>query len=150
MHFCDIPEGDIGVDFSVCRTLQGFIITGGALSPVCIMFIAVTQSWVRLEKMLMMRQKHGSICIKEVLYVFSGCVRKETGASRSVQSMVMKDGGWKNEPEIPLAVTFPCVSNIDSTVYLLDRDGNMKLLQMDIDTRVWQELASCPVAICYE
>ena len=149
VHLCDIPDGTIGGSSSVCKTPQGFLITGGVGSRLCMMFIAVTKSWVQLKDMLIIRQAHGSICIKEVLYVFGGFIGKCTNSSKaaaSVQSVMLKGGNWTNEPEMPLALEFPTVSNVDNTVYLLEHQDSVKLLQMDVDTKVWNELASPPIA----
>ena len=152
VHLCDIPDGSLGAHFSVCQTPQGFLITGGAGSRLCMMFIALKKSWVRLEKMLMIRQGHGSICIKEVLYVLGGFVGRYTlnsKPSNSVQSMVMKNGDWQYDSQMPLAVEVPTVSNIDNTVYVLDGEST-KLLKMDVDIKIWNELASPPIARkCY-
>ena len=74
---------------------------------------------------------------------------EDSGPSASVHSMVMACGRWEHEADMPLAVTLPKVSNIANTVYLLDAENSMKLLQLD-DKKVWSELAPLPVeGPCY-
>ena len=145
VHFCDIPDGDIAACFSVCKTPQGFIITGGVRSRLCMMFVAVTKSWIQLQKMLTVRRGHGSICIKEILYVFGGFLGQNSKSSASVQSIVLKNSDWKNASEMPLAVKLPKVSSIDDIVYLLDAETSKKLLCLNVDEGTWSELAPIPV-----
>ena len=52
-----------------CKVPQGFVITGGDFSSLCFMFTAATKLWVRLQDLMEIRDKHGSICVKNVLYV---------------------------------------------------------------------------------
>ena len=95
VRLCSIPVDDLSVRFSVCKTPQGFILTGGAEKKLCIMFIASAKSWVRLQDMLTVRQCHGSIYVKDFLYVLGGVRGKYSRNSEptcSVDSMNIKDG----------------------------------------------------------
>ena len=144
VHMCDIPAEDLAGKFSICAIPQGFVITGYAAKPLCLMFIASTKLWVRLQDLLDNRHGHGSICVKEVLYVFGGFVgkpRKSMEESDSVHSMIIKDGECKNEPSMPLAVAFPKVTNICDSVYLLDETTN-QLFHLDTTENIWKQLAS--------
>ena len=143
VHLCDIPDGDCAENCSVCKVPHGFVISGGECTSLCMMFIASTNSWVRLQDMLGQRDSHGFICVRDVLYVFGGYVRGGTNPSDSVHLMIMKDGKWTHGPNMSLAVKFPKVSNLGNNVYLLDEASN-QLLCLDIDKHVWKQLASLP------
>ena len=145
VQFCDIPIADLETRCSVCKLPQGFVITGGADSCLCIMFIASTKSWVRLQDILEERQCHGSVCVNEVLYVLGGYLGEDNQHSNSVDSMVIKNGNWESGPNLPLVVKFPKVSNCHESVYLLDAEGSKKLFHLDVTIDVWHELAPLPV-----
>ena len=140
VHLFDIPPKGLGSGFSVCASPQGFLITGGTGGPRCMMFITSTKSWVRLQDLLDQRRCHGSIYVKELLYVLGGYI-EHNKPSDSVDLMIMKEGEWINGPQMPLPVKFPKVSNLSDSVYLLDEITN-KLLHLDIDKKVWSQLAS--------
>ena len=145
VQFCDIPIDELEIRCSVCKIPQGFVITGGIDSCLCIMFIASTKSWVRLQDILEERQCHGSVYVNEVLYVLGGYVGEDDQDSNSVDSMVMKNGNWESGPNLPLGMIFPQVSNCDDRVYLLDAEESKKLFHLDVTIDVWHELAPLPV-----
>ena len=132
----------------MCKIPQGFVITGGADSCLCIMFIASTKSWVRLQDILEKRQCHGSVCVKEVLYLLGGYLgkyKKGNTPSNCVDSVIMKDGSWESGPNLPLGTKFPKVSECNEGVYLLDAEDSKKLFRLDVTADVWRELAPLPV-----
>ena len=144
VQLCDIPSSDLGEKCSVCEIPQGFVMTGGTGSLICMMFTISTKLWVRLQNLLDERHGHGSICVKEVLYVLGGYLGKYTEGkqmSDSVHLMKMKKGEWNNGPIMPLAVKFPKLSNLGDNVYLLDEITN-QLLRFDTNEKVWSQLAS--------
>ena len=148
VHLCDIPPGGGTVKFSLCVIPQGFVITGGIGKPLCLMFMAPKRQWVTLQDLLERRYAHGSICIKNVLYILGGYVgkpKKNMECCDSVYSMVLKYGKWKNKPSLPLAVRYPKVTNIANSVYLLDAENSKKLWRLDADDGEWNELAPLPV-----
>ena len=146
VHMCDITTDDLGVKCSLCVIPQGFVITGGYRERLCMMFTALTKIWVRLQDLLQERNGHGSICVRNVLYVLGGSVEK-TGekCSNSVHYMELKVGKWNDGPSLLLAVKFPKVANIANTLYLLDAEDSKKLWHMDVDEGVWKELAPLPI-----
>ena len=105
------------------------------------MYIASTKSWMRLQNLLLKRQSHASICVGEVLCVLGGGLGPNPSKPSASVHLMVKDGVWKDGPDIPLAVQFPKVSNISRSVYLLDEKSN-QLLCLDIDKFVWKQLAS--------
>ena len=112
----------------------------------CIMFIASTRSWLRMHDMLTMRQCHGTICAKQVLYVLGGFVgiyREDSKCTNSVDYMIMERGKWQKGPRLPFDVKFPKVSNLDDRIYLLDQNTS-QFLCLDIDKEVWHTLAPLP------
>ena len=142
VHLCEIPDDDLASQFSVCETPQGFCITGGVDSCMCMMFIAATKSWFRLQELQVQRHGHGSIYVKDILYVLGGyCGTDTSEPSDLVDFMIMKDGKWTCGPNMPLAVKFPKVSNLGNNVYFLDEISN-QLLCLDIDQEIWKQLAS--------
>ena len=148
VHLCDISTSDLATKFSVCEIPRGFVITGGIESRMCMMFTVSTKLWVKLQDLLDERRCHGSIFVKKILYVLGGYLGEytegQTSLSRSVHLMLMKKGEWTNGPNISLAVAFPTVANIDSMVFVLDRDDSKRLWCMDVDENVWNELAPLP------
>ena len=145
VQLCDIPIDELDAKCSVCKIPQGFVITGGVRSRLCVMFIASTKSWVRLQDILEERQCHGSVCVNKVLYVLGGYLGEDDQHSNSVDSMIMKNGNWESGPNLPLVVKFPNVSNCDELVYLLDSEDSKKLFRLDVTAEVWHELAPLPV-----
>ena len=129
---------------SACKCPQGFIITGGVDSDLCIMYIAATKSWTKLKKLLRKRARHGSIYVNGVLYVFGGLLSEsfsDWGKSNSLDCLA--DGTWQCGPNVPIAVEFPKVADINGKVFLLDGNTN-QLLQLSTDINVWNRCASFP------
>ena len=148
VQFCDIPIDELETKHSVCKISQGFVITGGVDSCLCIMFIASTKSWVRLQDILENRQCHGSVCVNEVLYMLGGYLGQYTEGSKpsdSVLSMIMKNGNWECGPNLPVGIKFPKVSNCDENVYLLDAEKSKRLFHLDVTAGAWHDLAPLPV-----
>ena len=148
VHLYDILVDKIGINISVCMVPQGFVVTGGAESKMCIMFITSTRSWLRLQDMLTIRRSHGTAYVKQVLYVLGGYVgnySSDSQPSKSVHFMAMERGNWIKGQGLPLGIKFPKLSNIDDRVYLLDENSS-KLLCLDIDEKVWHPLAPLPSA----
>ena len=147
VQLCVIPIDEFTSKCSVCRIPHGFVITGGIESCLCVMFIASTKSWVRLQDILEKRQCHGSVCVNEVLYILGGYLgdyKEGHQYTNTVDSMVMKDGNWESGPNLPRNVKFPKVSNCDESVYLLDAEDSKKLFCLDVTTDAWHELAPLP------
>ena len=139
----EVPSDKYIVDASVCQMAQGFALTGGRNSGACFVFIASTRSWLRLCSLLEKRCGHGSVCVKDILYVLGGCVRpNKVEHSDSVHFMVMEGGHWEEGPSMPLSVRFPKVSSLNDKIYLLDEES-LHLLCLD-NGEVWNELAPLP------
>ena len=141
----DIPGDDFQINHSICMVPQGFVVTGGVASNMCMIFNASTQLWLRMQDMLTIRQKHGSVCVKKVLYVLGGVVGSNGELSKSVDTMALERGKWVTESnlDLPDYVTFPKVSNLGDRVYLLDEDS-CQLWCLDIDQEDWTNLAQFP------
>ena len=153
VNFFEVPVTNLETRSSVCKIPRGLAITGGVGSCLCFVFIAATRSWFRLQDMLALRGCHGSVCVKNVLYVFGGIVGEYNDSSTpsfSVHSMVIDHGFWQSGPDMPQGVKFPKVSSINEDIYLLDVEDSHKLLHLDVDELVWNELAPLPVeGNCY-
>ena len=149
MQFCEIPIDELEAKHSVCKIPQGFVITGGVDSCLCIMFIASIKSWVRLQDILEERQCHGSVCVNEVLYVLGGYLGQYTEgsnkASDSVDSMILKNGNWEYGPNLPRGIKFSTVSKCDDSAYLLDTEKSKLLFRLDVTAGAWHFLAPLPV-----
>ena len=124
VHLCDIPAGDLGIQFSLCVIPQGFVITGGANKPLCMMFTTSTKSLVGLQNVLEQRCGHGSICVKNILYILGGFIGIDMECSDSVHSMALECGTWQNGPSLPLTMKYPKLTNLANTVYLLDAEDS--------------------------
>ena len=144
-----IPNNNIADRSSICKTPKGFAITGGAGRDSCCMFIATLNLWVRMQNMLTERQTHGSICVKNVLYVLGGAVGETGQASKSVHSIDIANGNWQKGPALPLTVICPKVSDIDDSLYLLDAQDPNQLLKMNINEKIWKKLSSPPTGKMY-
>ena len=123
--------------------LRGFAITGGKDSDVCMIFNASTMSWSTLQRMLTKKYKHGSLCLKNVLYVIGG--RSDGIKSTSVHYLLLNDGNWQRGVDLPTAVEWPKVAGIKDTAYLLDAESSKQLLKLDLERKMWHRLASLPV-----
>ena len=137
----EIPIHDLADCHSVCAIDGGFILTGGDDSDICYMYTAATMSWRKLRKMLRKRYLHGSVCIKGVLYVLGG--RIGGSSTNSVDCMVLGTECWESGPNLPHAVGFPKVAQINDRLYLLD-PHTRKLYLLDVESGVWRERAPIP------
>ena len=144
--FFEVPAKNLKISSSVCGIPQGLAITGGDKSRLCFVFIVATRAWFRLQDMFALRDCHGSVRVKNVLYVLGGFVGLGSKPSVSVDLMVIDNGCWQSGPDMPHGVKFPKVSNINEDVYLLDvEDSHNKLLHLNVDELVWNELAPLPI-----
>ena len=134
----EIPT-EITFDTSICKFPVGFAYTGGKDCKTCKVFISAKRSWLRLPNMKEARHSHGSIYVNGLLLVIAGCLGKEgniTPLCTSVHSMVLECGDWQNEPDLPLAVKHPKVSDIVGDVYLLDAGYTDQLFEWKKGTNV--------------
>ena len=149
-EFCEIPSVDLQRRHSICKIPQGFAITGGVDSDICIMFLADRRSWIRMQNMPNQRYGHGSICVNGLLVVFGGYLNSSRRDCHGVDFLMIDEGGsWQKGPDCPIPVSNPKVSNIDESVYLLDQKTK-ELLRLDIPKKIWTKRASLPVKdSCY-
>ena len=145
VHFCDIPVDDLAIKSSVCQIPQGLAVTGGIDMDLCIIYIAFSGSWFRLQNLLHERRCHGSIHVNGMLYILGGFLTDDPIASSSVQSLKIEGGVWQIEPDMPLPVKFPKVSDIDGNVYMLDSEVTNELFQLEVQTNTWRKRAPLPV-----
>ena len=146
-EFCEIPSVDLQRRHSVCKTPQGFAITGGETSDICIMFLAASRSWIRMQNMPNKRHGHGSICVKGLLLVFAGrrWLNDSWYDDCGVDFLMIDEGGsYQNGPDLHNDVHYPKVSNIDESVYLLN-EMTRELLHLDISNKIWTKRTSLPV-----
>ena len=144
---CDIPFHELAIEHSVCEMPNGFAITGGLNSDMCLIFIAALSQWLQLPDMLKKRYAHASAYVKGCLFVLGGyhATNDSKPKSDSVDFMKLECGGWQNGPVIPIHSAYPAVTSLDdSRVYLLDKDEK-KLFELDIEGKLWKERASLPV-----
>ena len=137
----EIPYDDLSRFHSVCPTDGGFIVTGGQNSDICYIYTAATMSWRRMREMLRKRDRHGSICIKGVLYVLGGVVSGKW--TDSVECLVLAENQWQTGHNLPQCVIYPKVAEINDRLYLLD-PNTRKLYQLDAVNKVWTERAPIP------
>ena len=139
---CDIPFKALASNHSACKCPQGFIITGGERSDLCIMYIAATKSWTKLKKLLRKREHHGSICVNGVLYVLGGCISGDL-FNKSDSVDCLDNGTWQSGPNVPMSVKDPKVADINGKVFLLD-GLTKQLLQLCTNMNAWNRCASWP------
>ena len=144
-ELCQIPVDDLARYHSVCKTLHGFVITGGLESDLCLMFMIVTRSWIRMQNMRKARRIHGSICVKSILFVMGGY--QDGKKTNSVEMMPLEGGCWQDGPNMPIAVDYPKVANTNESVYVLDEDTG-KLLHLDVNRKIWSTRAPFPWGRC--
>ena len=143
----EIPIG-ITYHTSVCKIPEGFAYTGGEDSKTCKVFISAKRSWFRLQDMKEARHSHGTTYMNGLLLVIGGCLGQKSSIKQrctSVHSMVLEGGDWRNEPDLPLAVECPKVSDIVDDVYLLDALNTNQLYKREKGEHVWNKKASLPV-----
>ena len=143
---CETPI-DVAWKPSVCKTLHGFVISGGTKSDHCFEYSIVTNSWKQLKNMRMWRVNHASICVGGVLYVIGGYSSEVKDASTTVDGLELDEGNWQQGPDPPIPVSHPnCkIAHINGSVYLLDIYGTKQLMHLDVKARRCTKRASLPV-----
>ena len=142
VELCKIPFNHLSCSHSICATPVGFSITGGRNSGLCIMYNATTKSWSKLQDLRATRYGHASICINGLLFVFGGTIAGQI--SKSVDCLALKDGQWRDGPELPIAVYLPRVAQIKGIIYLLNLHGAQQLLKLDPESNTWVSQGSPP------
>ena len=140
---CDISYEGFTRKHSVCKTPEGFVITGGLSSSRCMMYISAKQLWKTMPDLPENRCGHGSICVKQCVYVFGGNIPSYGRTSKSVYMMSLNNATWQPGPDLPFDVKFPKVADIGNIVYLLN-DETTHLVQLDEESRRWKKRASLP------
>ena len=141
---CGIEYDGFSSRHSVCKTPNGFVITGGMnYSVSCMMYNSSSQSWHRLPNMLVHRRAHGSVCVKQTVYVFGGSVSESSDMSQRVDLFAMNGSTWQEGPDLPFNVKFHKVAQINGSVFLLDECSN-QLLHLDVDNHKWSHRSSLP------
>ena len=136
-------EGFACVRQSVCKTPQGFVITGDASSSQCNMYISAEQLWKRMPDLPQTLCAHGSICVQQTIYVCGGCNCGIRMQCNSVYMISPNYARWQTGPYLPLSVKFPKVAEVDDSVYLLDEESS-QLVQLHVESRKWRKRASLP------
>ena len=141
---CGIDYEGFTSQHSVCKTPNGFVITGGVNHSVsCMKYNSSSQSWHRLPNMLVHRCAHGSVCVNQTIYVFGGRVLDSTDMSQRVDFFAMYGNTWQKGPDLPFKVNFPKVAQINDRVFLLD-ELSKQLLHLDVDNHRWSHRSSLP------
>ena len=144
---CDISYEDFAAMNSVCKTPEGFVITAGVRSSRCMMYISAKKLWKRMPDLPENRFAHGSICVKETIYVFGGIVRCESINSEiycdCVYMISPHNTKWQPGPNVPFRLIKPKTAEIANSVYLLDETTGL-LVQLDVDSGRWIKRASLP------
>ena len=129
---------------SVCLIPGGFVVSGGEDNEnnLCAMFILSTKSWKMLEPLPSPRDEHGSIFMKGRIFLFGGWM--SGSGSSSVISLDLDGAGvWNEEKEIPIAVRYPEVAFLESSIVLFDYESK-QLLQLDMMDKSWSTKAKPP------
>ena len=142
-ELCQIPEH--ARNFGACKFPGGFILTGGYKCVLCSMFVLSTRSWKQLDPLKFPRNSHGCIVAHGMTFVFGGYI--SGSPSPSVHSLALH-GVWTEEKNLPTAVIFPEVSNVQNSIFLLDVETN-QLLKMDAKKKTWRHLTKLPGEKCY-
>ena len=140
VKLCDIPV-DLKQRHSICETNVGFALTGGESSDLCMMFIASSKFWVRLQNMIRKRYSHGSICVRDVLYVIAGW--ESNNKAKSVHYLEIKRGSWQHGPDLPCVMVWPNVASVNDRIYVLNPETR-QFWGLDFDRNMWVEKASFP------
>ncbi len=141
VELCAIP--DCCDWYSACQVPQGFVVTGGVDSVLCTMFVSATKSWKPLVPLSVARYAHGSIFMHGKIYLLGGHVNNTV--SKSVQSLALDGGTWKDEPELPQYVYLAEASCMGGNLFLLEIWNNNHLFCLDVERKIWSEKATCPI-----
>ena len=124
---------------------EGFAVTGGEDSDDAVMYVAESNKWkqlTRLLKVLIKRDWHGSVFLKNLLFVFGGSIN---GIESSSVHYLDESGSWHVVPQLPNRVNFPEVVSTDNyDVFLMDTFFTNKLYKMDVETKLWVSKARLP------
>ena len=140
----NIPFDKLATNHHVCEVPEGFALTGGVDSDLCMLFVVSTMSWRKMPNMKRKRWAHGSIYITGILYVICGCISGNKSAS--VDCLTLASGQWESLPDSPIAVSFPNLAELDGKPFMLDSDNTHKLYKFDVEKNEWKERASLPDA----
>ena len=150
-ELCTIPKQQEDYMFSsFCPTPEGFAITGGydianeRQGNEAVMFHMKSKKWEKLTNLPVRRHGHGSLFIKNCLFVFGGEVDGSETKSKSVEYLDDK-GSWHSAGDMPEGVWFMQIAATDDHVFILDADDTNKLFMMNIQTDVWSIRTSPPV-----
>ena len=143
MEFSTIPAEHHHQRSSFCATPEGFAVTGGIDSDDAAMFHMVSKKWKKLPHLMLKRSHHGSIFVKNLLFVISGCIN---GSLSDSVHYLNERGTWHTAPDIPEPVWHSSGAVVDTgeDVFVLDSYSTNKLFKMSIDTKSWVNKATLP------
>ena len=145
---CDTPYNHFDRAHSICETPNGFALTGGFGSSLCVVYNTWTKSWRRMSDMLSERDCHASISVKGTLLVIGGCIphpdTKIPLSSHSVHVLSLGKGAWEQGPRLPFPMKLSKVTELGGNVYLMDQKSH-SLLHLDMESQLWRSKTSFPL-----
>ena len=133
--YTTIPDEHIPLESKICKTPEGFVLTGGIGRTDCLLYKSQKNTWKKLANLLHPRHKHGSVVVKNLLFIFGGFVGGIV--LNSVHYMDLTEGSWQVAPNIPVGVLNPEITYAENNIFLLDTYVNHKLFHMDISSKSW-------------
>ena len=143
---CTTPEENNLFDTSCCATPEGFAVTGGSADSVAAaMFHMESKTWEKLPDLKRYRSHHGSIYVKNRLFVVCGFVGYPN-KNGSVHYLDKESGSWKAAPDMPVTaeVLHPESVSTGDDVFVLDTCESKRLFKISIDSMSWEEKAPLP------
>ena len=149
----EIPDDLLKRAPSICLyDWNKLILTGGKNTNVCIMFETLIKKWKKMKNLKNCVNRHASVCICQEVTDFGGdsSCGDDPVWSKSVDFLNIEQdhGEWQSAPPMPLALKYPRVTNIGTSVYLmgetLRRPGVLYLF--DATRKVWSQKTAMPVS----
>ena len=146
IDFCEIPDEFCHLKSSICKTPDGFILSGGVGSDICARFITQTKAWKRLANLPAKRHGHASLFIDGTLIIIGGTVNGYV--STTVQFFDVETETWRDGPPLPVvmdcpvqALGCPVVCAFDDDIFLF---CCVSLYKLDSSRTSWQLKADPP------
>ena len=134
--FVTTPSEFNHVGNSICKSPEGFVVSGGQGSDICAMFNIKKSCWKMLTNLAHKRHAHGSTYVNKSLYVFSGFIDDCYQCSKSIEYLDEDDGEWKIGPDMPRPMNYPSLISTGDGVFALDSNDG-KLFKLDIASKYW-------------
>ena len=126
----------------------GFAVTGSEDSVKCFMFLTYTKSWMPLTSLQNARYSHGSLFIRERIFLLGGLSEAHNRLSSVISLHPSEGESWQVERDLPFQTKFPgvaCAEVNDTITPFLINTQTQELISLDMETNEWSRKTAIPV-----